>query len=68
MGDNRWSSPYEFRKVDGVWQRRTICPGRRAGPWLTQVVVWEHITIQARTDRQGKIHYITKPKQMIGWE
>ena len=30
QGESR--SPYQFRKVDGVWQRRRIAPGE---PWLT---------------------------------
>ena len=39
MNGHGGNSPYEFRKVDGVWQRREIRGNRR---WLSLHVVERH--------------------------
>lgn len=36
MPKTPWMTPYEFRKVDGVWQRRAV--GDPKHPWLSLAV------------------------------
>jgi hypothetical protein len=58
------SRPHDFRKVDGVWQRRE----RGVGPWQTmRVVVLDDVVVSDRDRSTGKRIPATRT-QRIEWE